>query len=191
MAAMGILLWLVAGARGMLQAAGVKAISPPGAQVVGPYTPGLLAGKFLYVSGQGARDGKGETPRTTADQIRQCLTNVKSIVEAAGLTMEHVVYAQIYLADAAAYGDTLAVWNQSFKDGGPARALHRMGWSWPQVQATSIWTGAKRRGPSLISSVYAPTPRPSGSLKFSSCRGGRGSVQKTSMPPTGRPSILA
>ena len=107
----------------LLGAADLKPVSPPGAQIVGPYTPGLLAGKFLYVSGQGAKDGKGETPRTAAGQVRQTLENVRSIVEAAGLTMEHVVYSQLYVTDAAAYDEVLAAWGEYFKDGGPARGV--------------------------------------------------------------------
>jgi enamine deaminase RidA (YjgF/YER057c/UK114 family) len=111
---------MAACACGLSSAADVKAIAPPGAQVVGPYTPGLVAGKFLYVSGQGARDAKGEFPRAAAGQIRQTLDNVKSIVEAAGLTMEHLVYAQLYVANPAAWGEALKAWSEYFKGGGPA-----------------------------------------------------------------------
>ncbi len=117
------LLGLMAGACGLLRAAEVKAISPQGAQIVGPYTPGLAAGKFLYVSGQGAKDSQGEYPRTAAGQVRQTLDNVKLIVEAAGLTMEHVVYSQLYVADREAYEEALAAWSEYFKGGGPARAV--------------------------------------------------------------------
>ena len=37
-----------------------RVIFPPGVKPVGPYSPGILAGDFLYVSGQGARrlDGR-------------------------------------------------------------------------------------------------------------------------------------
>ena len=59
MAALCGLLGTALGDRGVLHGAEVKAISPPGAKVAGPYTPGLLAGGFLYVSGQGARDSRG------------------------------------------------------------------------------------------------------------------------------------
>jgi reactive intermediate/imine deaminase len=104
-------------------AAELKAVSPAGSVVVGPYTPGIIAGKFLYVSGQGAKDSKGEIPRTAAEQARTCLNNVKQIVEAAGLTMEHVVYSHLYLANASAYGDVLGTWDEFFKGGGPARAV--------------------------------------------------------------------
>ena len=74
-------------------------IMPPGAKPAGPYSPGILAGEFLYVSGQGAEGPDGRFPEMRGDQIRQCLDNMKPIVEAAGLTMEHVVYTQVYLTE--------------------------------------------------------------------------------------------
>ena len=45
-----------------------------------------MVGDFLYVSGQGARDRDGRLPATVDAQARQTLENVKTIVEAAGLT---------------------------------------------------------------------------------------------------------
>ena len=74
-----------------------RVIAPPGPKPVGPYSPGILADDFLYVSGQGGRDAEGKLPATIEGQVRQTLQNVKVIVEAAGLTMEHVVYSQVYL----------------------------------------------------------------------------------------------
>lgn len=106
-----------------LQAADIKPVVPPGAQIVGPYTPALQVDGLLYVSGQGARDAKGEIPSNTTSQIRQSLENVKSIVEAAGLTMEHVVYSQVYVTDPSAYAELPAVWGEFFKEGGPALSL--------------------------------------------------------------------
>ncbi len=108
-----------------LSAAEIKPVVPPGAQIVGPYTPGLQVGNLLYVSGQSAGDAKGEFPPTVAGQLRQSLSNIRSIVEAAGLTMEHVVYAQLYATDAAAYDALPSVWGEFFKEGGPA--LSRLG----------------------------------------------------------------
>src|SRR5215510_2836689 len=74
-----------------------RAIAPAGVKPIGPYSPGVLAGDFLYVSGQGGRDADGKLPDTIEGQARQTLQNVKAIVEAAGLTLEHVVYCQVYL----------------------------------------------------------------------------------------------
>jgi enamine deaminase RidA (YjgF/YER057c/UK114 family) len=69
------------------------------AQAQEPASPGILAGDLLYVSGQGAQDAQGRVPREPVAQIRQRFSKVRTIVEAAGLTTEHVVYVQVYLTD--------------------------------------------------------------------------------------------
>ena len=97
-----LLCGVVVGICGALSAGAEKRpIAPAGIKPIGPYSPGILAGDFLYVSGQGGRDAEGKLPATIEGQARQTLLNVKSIVEAAGLTMEHVVYGQVYLNDMA------------------------------------------------------------------------------------------
>jgi reactive intermediate/imine deaminase len=104
-------------------AAEKKVITPAGARPpVGPYSPGIMAGDYLYVSGQGAAKSDGSFPETTEQQIEQCLNNVKAIVEGAGLTMEHVVYAQLYLKNMAAYEDANRAWAKVFAKNPPARA---------------------------------------------------------------------
>ena len=108
-----------------------RVIAPPGPKPVGPYSPGIMVGDFLYVSGQGARDRDGRLPDTVDAQVRQTLENVKTIVEAAGLTLEHVVYSQVYLASLSSQStDTLdRVWREYFPKQPPARAVlgvHRM-----------------------------------------------------------------
>jgi reactive intermediate/imine deaminase len=100
-----------------------RVIAPPGPKPVGPYSPGILAGDFLYVSGQGARDSEGNLPATIEGQVRQALQNVKSIVEAAGLTLEHVVYSQVYLDDMAHYDALERLWKEFFSKAPPARAV--------------------------------------------------------------------
>src|SRR6185295_4299627 len=83
-----------------LSAAERKVITPAGGRPpVGPYSPGILAGDYLYVSGQGAAKADGTFPASAEEQIAQCLANVRRIVEGAGLTMEHIVYTQVYLKD--------------------------------------------------------------------------------------------
>jgi reactive intermediate/imine deaminase len=104
-------------------AAEKRAISPAGVKPVGPYSPGILAGDFLYVSGQGGRDAAGTLPDTIEGQVRQTLQNVKAIVAAAGLTMEHVVYSQVYLTDMAHHDVMDQVWKEFFASAPPARAV--------------------------------------------------------------------
>jgi reactive intermediate/imine deaminase len=113
-----------------LAAAEKKVITPAGGPPpVGPYSPGILAGDYLYVSGQGAAKADGAFPAAPREQAAQCLANVRRIVEAAGLTMEHVVSAQVYLKDIGAYDEMDRSWREAFPKNPPARAVlgvHRM-----------------------------------------------------------------
>jgi 2-iminobutanoate/2-iminopropanoate deaminase len=106
-----------------LHAADIKVISPPGATVVGPYSPGLLAGDFLYGSGQGAANAERKFAETAEQQVLDTLKNIQNIVEAAGLTMEHIVYTQVYVKDPAAFAAVDKVWPKVFPKNSPARAV--------------------------------------------------------------------
>ncbi|PYY04401.1 MAG: hypothetical protein DMG69_30390 [Acidobacteria bacterium] len=57
----------------------------------------LGAGDYVYISGQGPRQPDGSLPASFAEQCRQALKNVRSVVQAAGLSSEHVVYTQVNL----------------------------------------------------------------------------------------------
>jgi len=94
-----------------------------GAKPVGPYSPGLLVGDYLYASGQGVRDKDGAMPESLAAQTRQCLENVKAIVVAAGLTMEHVVHMQLYLEKMSWLGEVDRVYAEYFPKNPPARVV--------------------------------------------------------------------
>jgi reactive intermediate/imine deaminase len=106
----------------LLPGATKKIIFPAGTKLAGPYSPGIVAGGFLFVSGQGAQGPDGKFPEGAAAQVRQCLENVKSVVEAAGLTMQHVVYAQVYVPEPWDYSGIDSVWKEYFGQSGPARA---------------------------------------------------------------------
>jgi reactive intermediate/imine deaminase len=87
------------------------------------YSPGVDAGDYVYISAQGPRRPDGGSPATFRAQVRQALDNVKAIVEAAGLTMEHVVYTQVYLEDISKYSEMNAVFAEYFGKTLPARAV--------------------------------------------------------------------
>ena len=99
-----------------------RQIFPVGVKPVGPYSPGIMAGDYLYVSGQGARDANGKFADSVEDRIRQAFKNVQAIVEAAGLTMEHIVYTQVYLHESTAYQTMDKVWKEVFPKNPPTRA---------------------------------------------------------------------
>jgi reactive intermediate/imine deaminase len=81
------------------------------------------AGDYVYISGQGPRGANGAVPASFADQVRQTLNNLKSVVEAAGLTMDHVVYTTVYLTDITQYEEMNRVSKEFFGKTPPARAV--------------------------------------------------------------------
>jgi reactive intermediate/imine deaminase len=87
------------------------------------YSPGVDAGDYLYVSAQGPRRSDGSLPATFEAQVRQALDNVKSVVQAAGLTMDHVVYTQVYLEDVSKFREVNEAFAEVFGKTPPARAV--------------------------------------------------------------------
>jgi len=103
----------------------IRAVTVPGSSAYANRfsSPAVGAGDYVYVSGQGPRRPDGSLPATFAEQVRQSLDNIKAIVEAAGLTMDHVVYTQVYLEDIGKYGEMNRVFGEYFPKTPPARAV--------------------------------------------------------------------
>ena len=103
----------------------IRAVAPQG-QAAAKETsgsPGVDAGDYVYVSGQGPRRPDGSAPSGFAEQVRQCLENVRGVVEAAGLTVDHLVYVQVYLEDVSQYAELNRAFADYFKKDPPARAV--------------------------------------------------------------------
>ena len=106
-----------------LSGADVHAIVPGSAPApAGPYSPGISAGDYIYIAGQGAEGPDGKMPATFEAQVRQTLENVKAVVEAAGLTMEHIIYTQVYLEEIQNFDRMNRVYAEFFPKAPPARA---------------------------------------------------------------------
>jgi enamine deaminase RidA (YjgF/YER057c/UK114 family) len=86
-------------------------------------SPARDAGDYVYISGQGPRRADGSLPETFAAQVRQALENLRSAVQSAGLTMEHVVYTQIYVEDIENYSEMNKVFAEYFAKIPPARGV--------------------------------------------------------------------
>jgi 2-iminobutanoate/2-iminopropanoate deaminase len=80
-------------------------------------------GGYIYISGQGPNRDDGSMPADFEAQATQALENVKAIVLAAGLTMDHVVYVQVYLEDVKNYQSLNSVFAKYFSHTPPARAI--------------------------------------------------------------------
>jgi enamine deaminase RidA (YjgF/YER057c/UK114 family) len=78
---------------------------------------------YIYVAGQSARRANGSIPERFSEQVRQSLDNVRSVVEASGLTLDHVVYVQVYLEDVSHYAELNETFAAYFPKTPPARAV--------------------------------------------------------------------
>ena len=86
-----------------------------------PYSPALLAGNLLFVSGQLPLDAAGNMPADIAGQTSLCMENIKALVEKAGFTMADVVKTTVYMTDFSKFADMNAVYSTFFSDIKPAR----------------------------------------------------------------------
>ena len=91
---------------------------------IGPYSQAVNVGDLVYTSGQIPID-----PATGAfveggikEQTRQSLTNVRAILEEAGLTMNNVVKTTVFMADMNDFADMNAVYAEFFSEPYPARS---------------------------------------------------------------------
>ena len=94
----------------------------PGA--IGPYSQAIKANGFVFASGQlGLVPATGEFAEGgIEEQTRQSLTNVKSVLEAAGSGLEKVVKTTVFLKDIKDFAAMNKVYSEFFKTDCPARS---------------------------------------------------------------------
>lgn len=117
-----------------LEAVETKAAPAP----VGPYNQAVKAGGMLFCSGQipldpmtGVMVGDGDVEAET----RQVLSNLESVLKAAGCTPQQVVRTTVFLTDLADFARVNAIYAEMFGQGvAPARAC---------VQVAALPKGAK------------------------------------------------
>ena len=90
---------------------------------IGPYNQGIVAGGFLFTSGQlPIHPVTGEVPPTIEEQTKQVLENLKAIIEAAGSNMENVVKCTVYLQNFSDFDVMNKIYSNYFPLNSPARA---------------------------------------------------------------------
>ena len=103
----------------------MKAISTKKAPAaIGPYSQAIQVGNLVYTSGQIPIDPATGTfvEGGIKEQTRQSLSNVRAILEEAGLSMANVVKTTVFLADMADFADMNAVYAEFFAESYPARS---------------------------------------------------------------------
>jgi 2-iminobutanoate/2-iminopropanoate deaminase len=93
-----------------------------GPKPAGPYSHAVVANGFVFISGQGPVDPEtGTMPDAFADQVRQTLRNVQTILEAAGTSLDNVVKVNAYVTDLTRFQEFNEVYSEFFQQDPPAR----------------------------------------------------------------------
>jgi 2-iminobutanoate/2-iminopropanoate deaminase len=93
-------------------------------KAIGPYSQGVVANGFVFVSGQiPLHPATGElVTGSIEDQARQVLKNIAAVLDAAGSSLDKVVKASVFLQDMNDFARVNAVYSEFFKAPYPARA---------------------------------------------------------------------
>lgn len=91
---------------------------------IGPYSQAVWAGDFLFASGQVPIDpATGNLiSQDVQEQAHQALKNVRSILETAGLTMDNVIKATVFIKNMDDFGKINEIYAQYFSTPYPARS---------------------------------------------------------------------
>jgi 2-iminobutanoate/2-iminopropanoate deaminase len=89
-----------------------------------PFSNGVLVGDTLYLAGTLGLDPEtGQPPDDPAEEARLALDGLQRTLAKAGMTMDDLVYVQVFCSDVALYDDFNSVYRTYFKNGFPARAF--------------------------------------------------------------------
>lgn len=95
-----------------------KAPSP-----IGPYSQAIIAGNFVFVSGQIPADPI--TGEIVSDNIKaettQVMKNIRAILSETGLSFENIVKTSIFLTDMQTFAQVNEIYGTYFTDQFPAR----------------------------------------------------------------------
>jgi len=100
----------------------IKTVEAP--QAIGPYSQAIVAGGFVFTSGQIPLDPQtGEfVEGGIVEQTEQVLRNLSKVLEAAGTGLSRVVKTTVYLADMSDFAAMNEVYGRFFEQEPPARS---------------------------------------------------------------------
>jgi 2-iminobutanoate/2-iminopropanoate deaminase len=89
-----------------------------------PFSDGVLVGDTLYLAGRiGLDPDTGKPPADPKAEARLALDGMQRTLEKAGMTMDDLVYVQVFCSDISLYDDWNQVYRSYFKKDFPARAF--------------------------------------------------------------------
>jgi len=96
---------------------------------IGPYSQAIVVDGWVFCSGQIPLDpGTGELLKgSVADQTELVLRNLRSVLEAAGSSLDRVVKTTVFLSDMNTFAEMNEVYAKHFGEHRPARAAVQAG----------------------------------------------------------------
>jgi len=92
--------------------------------VQAPFSDGVLVGDTLYVAGRIGIDTKtGKAPDDIEQEIHILLDGFKSVLAEGGMTMDDLVFVQVFCPDLSLYGKFNDIYKTYFGKDYPARAF--------------------------------------------------------------------
>lgn len=89
-----------------------------------PFSDGVLVGDTLFLSGRIGIDPRTmQAPADVEQEIRLMLDGVRATLQAAGMTMDNLVYVQVYCTDLSLYEKFNTAYRKCFGKELPARAF--------------------------------------------------------------------
>jgi len=106
-----------------------------GQSAIGPYSPAVVCGNLVFVSGQIPRDAAGNIVGDSIEAAtQQALNNLRAVLAAAGCAPSDVVKTTVFLQDLADFGGMNTVYAEFFGTHRPARST---------VQVAKLPAGAR------------------------------------------------
>lgn len=120
----------------------------PGGRGDLPFSRAVVANGFVWVSGVGGADQvTGESGGTIEEQTRGTIANLRKILEAAGSSLDRVVWIQVGLADPTEYARMNAEYIKHFpEEKRPARATVKLGFESPNGKLVMACTALAGTG---------------------------------------------
>lgn len=99
-----------------------KLVTDSAPSPAGPYSQGIEAGNFVFVSGQRPVDPvTGQMRQGIEEQTRQVLANVQSVLAESGCGLKDVVRVMVYLSDISFFDEMNKVYREMMPEPFPAR----------------------------------------------------------------------
>jgi 2-iminobutanoate/2-iminopropanoate deaminase len=93
-------------------------------KAIGPYSQGIIADNYIFVSGQGAIDPISNvyTPKSIEEETEIAINNLKNILESVGSSLENVVKTTVFLLSMDDFSKFNEVYGKYFQNNPPARS---------------------------------------------------------------------